>query len=160
MPEPAALDGDGVYDVGRDIKPGLYRSKGSGTWERLKDTSGDLESVVASGTAGGVEYVQVAKSDGYFSTRGMGDWVLVDPKAPGPQATTFSGDGTYMVGVDIAPGTYTSSGGGLWKRLKSASGEYGDIIANDSATGRTTVRIQKTDRFFATQGMGTWKRVP
>ncbi|WP_377641848.1 hypothetical protein [Oryzobacter terrae] len=156
-PRTATLAGDGTYDVGSDMKPGLYRSQGSGTWARLKDASGAVESIIANGDVRGwVEYVQVMRTDGYFATQGMGDWALVDPTATGPQATTFDGDGTYMVGVDIRPGTYTSSGGGFWKRLKSASGEYGDIIANDNATGRTTVEIKKTDRFFSTQGMGRW----
>lgn len=157
---PAGISGDGVHDVGSDIRPGLYRSEGTGTWERLEDASGDIESVIANGEASGVEYVQVKASDGFFSTRGMGDWVLVDPTAKGPRATTFAGDGTYLVGVDILPGTYASSGTGFWKRLKSASGEYGDIIANDNATGRTVVTIERTDRFFTTRGMGTWVRVP
>ena len=60
----------------------------------------------------------------------MEDWVLVTGAAAGPRATTFGGDGMYLVGVDIEPGTYTSAGDGYWERLKSAVGGVDGIIAN------------------------------
>lgn len=158
-PKVVSVEGDGIYDVGSEMKPGLYRSEGAGYSERLKNASGDFDAILANGNAVGVEYVQVKKSDGYFSTQGMDDWVLVDLKAKGPQATKFDGDGTYRVGIDIKPGTYKSSGDGYWERLKSASGDFSGILANGNASGNAIVQIKKTDKFFSTQGMGTWVRV-
>ncbi len=68
--------------------------------------------------------------------------------APGEPATTFA-DGTYLVGTDIAAGTYHSDGPdpdgpGLcyWARLRDDAGE--DIIANDVSAGPT--------RFTTTEG--------
>ncbi|MFD9444196.1 hypothetical protein ACFWBR_37915 [Streptomyces sp. NPDC060006] len=75
------------------------------------------------------------------------------------------GDGTYVVGSDIKPGTYRSEGpqGGLapscyWARLSSTSGEAKDIIANDATSGQTTVTITATDKAFTTTGCKAWKK--
>jgi hypothetical protein len=141
------------------VKPGLYRSSGGGYWERLKNASGDFDAIIANGNATGQSYVQIKKSDGYFSTNGMDDWVLVRSGATGPQATKFSGDGVYMVGVDIKPGTYKASGDGYWERLRSAGGGFDGIIANGNASGNAIVQIKKTDKFFNTTGMSEWTRV-
>lgn len=157
-PAPAVVSfpGDGIYEVGEDIKAGLYRSEGSGYWERLKDAEGTLDSIIANGNATGPIYVQIKKSDGYFSTNGMGDWVLVDTEADGPEATEF-GEGMYMVGVDIKPGTYKASGSGYWARLKNAEGTLDSLIANGNAQGNAIVTIKSSDKFFESNGMdGNW----
>ncbi|WP_406117842.1 HNH endonuclease [Streptomyces sp. NBC_00989] len=78
----------------------------------------------------------------------------------------FPGDGTYVVGNDIKPGTYRSGGpqGGLvtscyWARLSSTSGEVKDIIANNATSGQTTVTIAATDKAFNTTGCKAWKEI-
>ena len=49
-------------------------------------------------------------------------------------STVINGDGTYLVGKDIQPGTYgsnnDSSGWCYWERLSGLSGELDDVIAN------------------------------
>lgn len=157
-PAVVSFPGDGIFEVGGDIKAGLYRADGSGYWERLKDAEGTLDSILANGNAVGPIYVQIKKSDGYFSTNNMGDWVLVDADAKGPEATEF-GEGMYMVGVDIKPGTYKTSGSGYWQRLKNAEGTLDSIIANDNAEGNAIVTIKSSDKFFDSNGMdGNWVR--
>ncbi|WP_225846852.1 hypothetical protein [Streptomyces sp. HPF1205] len=80
---------------------------------------------------------------------------------PGPP-TSFDGDGEYLVGEDIAAGTYRTAGpadfGCYWERDKDSSGEFDSIIANDnlSGSGRVTVRMGEV---FKTQGCQTWKKV-
>lgn len=80
---------------------------------------------------------------------------------PRKAVTTFSGNGTFRVGQDIKPGTYvstsTGSFGGYWERLSCATGEFDCIIANDNVTGQTFVTIEKSDRYFSTSRMGTWR---
>ncbi|MFI6282066.1 hypothetical protein [Streptomyces sp. NPDC050988] len=78
----------------------------------------------------------------------------------------FPGDGTYVVGNDIKPGTYRSAGpqGGLitscyWARLSSTSGEVKDIIANGATSGPTTVTIAATDKAFNTTGCKAWRKI-
>ena len=57
----------GIYLVGRDIAPGLYRGEASQgalcTWERLNSVRGDIESVTAIGTPTGQYYVAVTSTD-------------------------------------------------------------------------------------------------
>jgi hypothetical protein len=81
--------------------------------------------------------------------------------APSGPATTF-GNGTYVVNTDIAPGTYVAAGGTncYWERLSGTSGEFNDIISNESATGRTIAAIAPTDKAFTTRGCGDWKPAP
>ena len=158
-PKAVSFPGDGTFEVGADIDPGLYRSSGMGYWERLEDATGGLDAILANEKTSGQAYVQIQEKDGWFSTRGMEDWVLVTGAAAGPRATTFGGDGMYQVGVDIEPGTYTSAGDGYWERLKSAVGGVDGIITNGNPEGKATVKIAKTDKFFSTVGMGEWTRV-
>lgn len=101
--------------------------------------------------------------------------VTVAPKAPKAKpaapakpasAESFPGDGTYVVGTDIQPGTYRSkpADGQLmemcyWSRLSSLSGEMGSILANDIAKGQTTVTILPGDKAFETKGCDEWVKV-
>lgn len=85
------------------------------------------------------------------------------PAISGP-ATSF-GDGTHVVGQDIEPGTYRTSGpasGGLgmcyWSRLSNTSGEFDAIIANGVPTGPATVTIRSGDEAFETTGCSTWTK--
>ncbi|QSE93877.1 hypothetical protein JWS13_37395 [Rhodococcus pseudokoreensis] len=81
-------------------------------------------------------------------------------------ATSF-GDGDYIVGVDIAPGTYVGSGtvddimGCYWERLSGTSGEYEDIIAMDyTHSPKVIVTIKPTDVVFSSTDCGTWTPAP
>jgi uncharacterized protein YlxW (UPF0749 family) len=58
-------------------------------------------------------------------------------------ASTFPGDGVYLVGDDVQPGTYKSEGGTAcyWER-QSADG---DIIDNYIGSGPTVVTIAPSD---------------
>ncbi|TXK36315.1 hypothetical protein FR742_40245 [Nonomuraea sp. C10] len=76
--------------------------------------------------------------------------------------STAPGDGQYLVGEDIKPGTYKTSGTDsftcYWARLKDASGEFGAIIANGNVSGQTRVTLKKGE-YFETKGCQDWKRV-
>ncbi|MET9775955.1 hypothetical protein ABZ023_17175 [Streptomyces sp. NPDC006367] len=81
---------------------------------------------------------------------------------PGP-ATSFSGDGEYLVGEDIKAGTYKTAGpegefGCYWERAKDASGEFGSIIANNNLEGTGRVTLNKGE-YFKTNRCQEWKRV-
>jgi hypothetical protein len=81
----------------------------------------------------------------------------VDQPEPVTGPLTTFGDGTYIVGTDILPGTYKSDGqSGYWARLKNTEGGLDSIITNKySSGGPQTVTIKKTDKAFETSGM-TW----
>ena len=73
---------------------------------------------------------------------------------------SFSGSGTFRVGVDIAPGTYksspTSDWGGYWARLSCATGSLDCINANELTSGSSYVTILPTDLYFETTRMNQW----
>jgi hypothetical protein len=79
------------------------------------------------------------------------------PPPPGPK-TTIDSDGTYVVGVDIVPGTYRSAGGSscYWARLNSLN--TNDIIDNNGSAGPQAVEISATDKAFQTEHCPSWHK--
>lgn len=83
---------------------------------------------------------------------------------PTPQPkTTIDQDGTYAVGTDIVPGTYSSAGpvgAGTcyWKRLGGTNGS--DVIDNAMSHKPQVVQIEPTDKAFKTDGCQPWQMDP
>ncbi|TVL88125.1 hypothetical protein [Streptomyces sp. SAJ15] len=163
------VDGDGTLQVGTDIKPGTYRSVDNGEddgcyWERAKDSSGEPDSILANDNVVGASYVTVKATDKIFKSTGCADWELVPTKETGSPKTEVPGSGMYKVGVDIAPGTYKSTGnteelGCYWERDKDALHDATtSIIANENVTGNGVVTIAPGDVYFKTNGCATWKK--
>lgn len=74
---------------------------------------------------------------------------------------TIPGDGTWLVGDDIQPGTYRAQGEGdrcYWQRLSGLSGESQDRITNYLGSATTTVEISASDVAFETSRCGEWVR--
>ncbi|MEV7736930.1 hypothetical protein AB0O75_33390 [Streptomyces sp. NPDC088921] len=163
----AAFAGDGDFQVGSDIKPGTYRTTGNGDgmcyWERAKDASGEMDSLLANDNVTGTSYVTVKATDKLFKSSDCNDWEAVDEKAKGSPATRMSGDGgMFAVGADIAPGTYKSTGNTddscYWERTKNAEHGVESILANDNVNGTAVVRISASDAYFKTNGCKDWKK--
>lgn len=85
-----------------------------------------------------------------------------EKKAKQKAANTIPGDGVFLVGEDVKPGTYRTQGsaglGCYWARLSGTSGNFDEIITNGNAEGPTTVTIAKSDKAFETSGCQEWKR--
>lgn len=86
-------------------------------------------------------------------------------KAKQEAANTIPGDGVFMVGEDVKPGTYRTGGsayGGdmpcYFARLKDTSGDFNAIITNGNPVGPTTVTIKSSDDAFETSGCQEWSR--
>ena len=117
---------------------------------------------------------------GFYST-GCGSWStdLSPIVAPGEPF----GDGAFLVGPEIAPGRYRSSGAGScwWERRSGFSGSHledyrnpRDVIGDVNYRGtlwysvfgglpsgvRTIVDIEDTDTGFFSDGCGVWTRDP
>jgi len=128
------LRGDGVYRVGTQIKPGLYKATGAGSscyWARLSGFSGLLKDVKANYFGAARTYVQINAGDVGFESHGCGSWTTVTPS--GPRATSIYADGIYRVGIDILPGTYYGTGshdGCYLAALTGFNGTLGDISEN------------------------------
>ncbi|MDN3023099.1 hypothetical protein [Streptomyces sp. S.PB5] len=162
-----AFEGDGEFEVGTDIEPGTYRTTGNTDgmcyWERAKDASGELDSLLANDNVTGTSYVTVKATDKLFKSSDCNDWEAVDPKAKGTPAAKMAGDGgMYRVGVDIAPGTYKSTGNEddmcYWERTKDAEHGLDSIIANNNVSGSAVVKISASDTYFKTSGCTDWKK--
>lgn len=85
------------------------------------------------------------------------------PPAPANLATTI-GEGRFVVGTDIAPGTYQTTGPSgnadcYWERLKHTSDVIDSIIANDLRPGPAMVTIDASDAAFQTRWCHTWTKV-
>ncbi|MEU0410229.1 hypothetical protein ABZ307_20745 [Streptomyces griseorubiginosus] len=163
----AAFSGDGDFQVGSDIKPGTYRTVGNSDgmcyWERAKDASGEVDSLLANDNVTGTSYVTVKAGDKLFKSSDCNDWEAVDAKAKGSPAAKMSGDGgMFRVGADIAPGTYRSTGNTddscYWERTKDAEHGIDSILANDNVNGTAVVRIGASDGYFKTAGCKDWKK--
>ncbi|MCT7364036.1 hypothetical protein [Mycolicibacterium llatzerense] len=88
------------------------------------------------------------------------------PTGAARQFGTMDADGTYVVGKDIAPGTYRSTptlANGYpfctWKRLRGFSGELADSIAIDNQPGQTIVTIAPTDVAFESISCQPWEKI-
>lgn len=78
-PGPLTSFGPGTFEVGTgagEVAPGKYKTAGPGAgdlgscyWARLKDTSGDFESIITNSNAQGPTTVTISKNDGAFDTR-------------------------------------------------------------------------------------------
>ncbi|MBV9350185.1 MAG: hypothetical protein JOZ23_01410 [Mycobacterium sp.] len=83
--------------------------------------------------------------------------------SPAPAAkTTMDHDGTFAVGTDIAPGTYSSAGPVgdrtcYWKRLGNPDG---NLIDNALTKKPQVVQIDPTDKSFKTSGCQPWQLTP
>jgi len=159
--------GNGTLIVGKDIQPGTYKAIATdelgGYWEREKDTSGSMDSILANDNVdqGDQAVVTILPTDKAFKSSGMGGWV----PANGPSLTKGKlGAGTLIVGIDIQPGTYTAtvtdSSGGYWQRMKDTTGGDDSILANDNVDfgDKAVVTISASDKAFESNGFGLWKK--
>ncbi len=147
-----------MYLVNQDIAPGTYRSTGKGAncyWER----SGENENILDNhfGLTGVV--VTIQPTDYQFESKRCGPWVSIDPASvpalPVEQQTAPKKDGFYVVGWDIAPGLWRSTGAGArcyWERQNVTQ----DIIDNDGGLAGGAAMIQPTDFGFYAKGCGDW----
>jgi hypothetical protein len=73
---------------------------------------------------------------------------------------TKFGQGTFIVGTDIQPGTYKSTLGEscYWERLSNFGGTLGGIIANNFG-GKAIVTIRSSDKGFHSSRCGTWTKI-
>ena len=94
-----------------------------------------------------------------------GDDAVTAAEASTPR-TSF-GDGSYEVGVDIAPGTYRTSGPTAgspfcsYARLRTAGASYTDpsqVLQLENVMGPSVVTIQPSDGGFFSQLCGTWSQ--
>ncbi len=74
--------GDGAFRVGLEIEPGTYRSLGTSQvgcyWERLKDFTGEFESIIANGFSDSQVIVTLNNADAGFRSNDCGGWERIE----------------------------------------------------------------------------------
>ncbi|MGD0834104.1 MAG: hypothetical protein ABSA40_06710 [Candidatus Dormibacteria bacterium] len=155
--------GDGTWAAGVDVAPGTYSTPGGDQcqWDRLRDFTGtelgESASITVHASPDGHAVATITSTDAGFTSQGCGTWTVLPPT--GPQLTSF-GNGIWAVGIDIAPGTYSSSPVARcsWVRASDFTGDPGAVLASSGSLLSTLeVKILSSDRSFATVGCGTWK---
>ena len=72
-----AMEGDGIYEVGVDVKPGTYVSAKPELncyWARLKGSGGSFSDIIANNNTSGRSLVTIKKTDKFFETSGCEPW--------------------------------------------------------------------------------------
>lgn len=144
----------GTYIIGTEIQPGFYRV--AGYWSLLDESFDILENdgVYDNGLGlvripdSGAKYIEIS-----------GEAVsLEDAPVLNPITGGFT-EGTYLVNIDIAPGTYrvSKADGAYAARLALLPNGEWDIIDNELNDGNVLIRIEETDAAF--QYSGTLERV-
>lgn len=157
----ATTFGGGTHRVGTDIPAGTYRTRLPAAdcyWERLRGFSGDFDDIIANDFSSGYHVVTIKSTDKGFSSSRCGRWS--SNLARVTSSMTSFGQGDFIVGVDMRPGTYRSSKGGscYWERLSNFTGNFSAIIANHYGS-RGLVTIRSTDRGFSSSNCGSWTRI-
>jgi hypothetical protein len=153
--------GDGTFQVGKDIQPGTYRTRvgSSGCYyARLKGFGGTVDDIIANDNTDDPAVVTVAATDKGFESQDCGTWTKNLTQIT--SSKTSFGDGTYIVGTDITPGTYKNTGseGCYYARLHGFGDTLDDIIANDNVDTATIVTISASDKGFQSTRCGTWTK--
>lgn len=156
--------GDGIFEVGVDIRAGTYRLRepaGFCYWARLKGFDGTLSDIIANqNVVDAYGVVTIKSTDAGFESSGCDQWSS-DLSRVTESKSRIDYDGTFIVGTDISAGKWKSTGGdGLcyWARLSAFTGTLASIIANGLPSGPTIVTIRSTDKGFTATGCGTWTR--
>jgi hypothetical protein len=104
--------------------------------------------------------VTIEPTDAGFESTRCGTWTQ-DLSRVTDSTTSFK-DGTYIVGTDIEPGTYRSSGsnGCYYARLSGFQGGTQDIIPNENTDTPAVVEIGPTDIGFKSSGAVRGRRRP
>lgn len=151
---------DGTHQVGKDIQPGTYRTRtkaSSCSWQRLSGFGGTFDEIIANINVTGFAVVTIASTDKGFESSRCGTW---SSDLSAVVSGDSFGDGTYIVGTDIQPGTYRTGGGTMcyFERMSGFGGTFEEIIANDTPAGGASVQIEAGDTGFSSTGCGTWTR--
>jgi hypothetical protein len=81
-----------------------------------------------------------------------------------PTTVTYPhfGDGTFVIGKDIQPGTYRTreaSSSCYYARLSGFGGTLDEIIANENTDAPAIVTIAASDKGFLSHRCGTWTKL-
>lgn len=158
---------DGIWIVGQQVQPGLYRSMGADSgkqcvYKRL-GAEGQLNGEGMAYVGNGPQYLQVFPADSRITSEGCQLWVAApDNQSARPEGAPYP-DGMWRVGVDISTGRYRSAGSTTceWRKLSNAGHDSAAIISQGTIASGTTFELEVTadTAFFWTRGCMGWHRI-
>ena len=153
---------DGVHVVGEDIEPGTYRTRvgSSGCYyERMGGFGGTLSEILSNDNTDNPTVVTILPTDKGFKSKRCGNWTQNMSQITNDK--TKFGDGMFIVGTDVEPGTYRNTGlsGCYYSRLAGFTGALGDIISNENSDDVAIVTIGATDKGFLSKRCGVWEKI-
>ena len=152
--------GDGVFIVGLDIKPGVYRTAGpvsgrSGYYALLSSTNtsdiinnNNIDGRATITVGPDVKAVSVSHCQPWFWQGASLDEAIAsvrrEPQNEEVLGSAMGGDGVFIVGLDIKPGVYRTAGpvserSGYYALLSSTN--TSDIINNNNIDGPATITV-------------------
>lgn len=154
----AAIPGDGTWKVGTEVQPGVYVASGGEDcrYQRLDKVDVEYLDVIVQGFLSR-PIIEIKADDGGFRSDGCGSWTPLD-SYDGTLATEVPGDGIWLVGEDVEPGTYQAEGHEwcLWSRISGWTPDISSVIKGGASKKAT---IEEGDLGFVTEGCGAWTKV-
>ena len=150
--------GAGTWIPGRNVEPGRYRNTPAGAcrW-RLEHRGGGLSGRIHQTH---MLTIDIFEGDTLTVDSSCGTWSPAPTS--GPRSTSF-GAGRWIVGVDIAPGTYQSSGEGTCSWFRRADFQNAEswmaLDYGESAVPVVVTILPSDTGFQADEGCGTWTLV-
>lgn len=188
-PSAGRIDIDGVWVVaGVDVVPGIYRTvdaqvpdgmNGGILFDRscafgqYSDADGGLDALIAGGTADGGHPTVTLSEGQLFRSEHCGAWQLVDEAdlfdAPDLAPDTV-GDGMWLVGEDLRPGTYRTDAEFTGEYVEGAFCGYEVdstwtdwdaelLVLEFAGPGPGGVTLETGQQFVSTE-CGTWRLQP
>jgi hypothetical protein len=127
----------------------------------LEGFSGELEDIIANELSFVIQTVTVKPGDAGFGSENCGTWSTT-LSAPSSGSSEPFGQGTWVVGSEVAPGSWQNSDSSSvcsWERLSGFGGELSDAIVGNLSTSIQTVTISETDVGFRSERCGTWTKI-
>ncbi len=153
----------GTLVVGVDIQPGTYKTN-PGTagcyWEAVSGFGGTISEIIVNDFGSGQRVFNVYAADKGVNVSNCGPLIDAGATYAFNSTAQHPAAGVFIVGRDIAPGTWQSSGGAscYWARLRSFDSDLAAIIANDYGAS-STVTISSGDVGFEVSGCGPWSKI-
>ena len=163
-PPPLREFGEGLYEVGVDIAPGIYtadQNEGRCLWFTRTDFTyqPNYDGLVTWWRVG-EPVVELKTGDGGFYSIRCGTWQIREGRRPVEPLSEFN-DGSYVVGVDIEPGDYVADSGDStcrWFRNSPFNVAVSDFSGGYRSIGRQIATILPSDTGFYSDGCGPWTR--
>lgn len=164
--------GNGVWEVGIDIQPGIYRAwrdpeilVGACIGERIGDAASGHPPLSGARAYDGAAIIEISESDTRFRSENCTDW---EPYQPPAEPQDKFGPGMAIAGLDVHPGLYVSADAGtygacFWVKLPSLAGwPVGYDISNTPHSyepRRAIVELSDGDLILESRGCSSWRRV-